>query len=117
MIGSIGMVLRSIAMAAALGIAIGAIFAARGDAFVPSAVIATMYGSSIGVLASLTMPRLRRLLGEMRELSQWFVYAAAMLVIIAVGSAITGVAMIALGYATPSQFWNNYQFGAVISLS
>ena len=110
------MILRSIAMAAALGLVIGAIFAARGDDFLPSAVIATMYGSSIGVLASLTMPRLGRRLGDMRELSQWFVYAGAMLAIIAVGTAITGFAMIALGYSTLSRFWGNYEFGAIMSL-
>ncbi len=110
------MILRSIAMAAALGLVIGAIFAARGDDFLPSAVIATMYGSSIGVLASLAMPRLGRRLGDMRELSQWFVYAGAMLAIIAVGTAITGFAMIALGYSTLSRFWGNYEFGAIMSL-
>jgi hypothetical protein len=116
MIRSALMILRSIALAAALGVFIGAIFAARGDDFLPSAVIATMYGSSIGVLCSLTMPRLSRRLGEMRELSQWFVYAAAMLAIIAVASAITGLAMIAIGYSTFHRFWGNYEFGAIMSL-
>jgi sensor histidine kinase YesM len=110
------MILRSIALAAALGVFVGAILAGRGDDFLPSALISTMYGSSIGVLATLVMPRLGRRLGDMRELSQWFVYAAAMLAIIAVGTALTGFAMIALGYSTLSRFWANYEFGAIMSL-
>ncbi|HET9989784.1 MAG TPA: histidine kinase, partial [Kofleriaceae bacterium] len=55
-------------------------------------------------------------LGDMSELSQWFVYAAAMLAIIAVGSALTGLAMVAVGFATLAGFWSNYEFGAIVSL-
>ena len=116
MIGSVRMVLRSIGMAAALGVLVGAIFAARGDNFAISWLISTLYGSSIGVLASLVFPRLGRRLGDMRELSQWFVYAGTMLVIIAVGTALTGLAMIALGLSTFERFWGNYEFGAIVSL-
>ena len=110
------MVWRIIALAAALGLVISAIFAARGDNFWISWLIATMYGTSIGVLASLVFGRLRHRTGEMRELSQWFVYAGAMLVIIAVGSALTGLAMVALGLGTLATFWANYEFGVVVSL-
>jgi LytS/YehU family sensor histidine kinase len=75
-----------------------------------------MYGTSIGGLSMVVMPLLGRRLGEMRELSQWFVYAGAMLAIIAVGSALTGLAMVAIGFATLERFWANYEFGAVVSL-
>jgi signal transduction histidine kinase len=110
------MVLRTLGLAAALGVVIAAIFAARGDDFLISWFIATLYGSSIGLLASAVFPLLRRRLGDMRELSQWFVYAGAMLAIIAVGSALTGLAMIALGLSTFDGFWRNYEFGAIVSL-
>jgi two-component system sensor histidine kinase AlgZ len=110
------MVLRTIAFAAALGLMIAGVFAARGDDFWISWLIATMYGSSIGVLAGVVMKPLRGRLGAMRELSQWFVYAGAMLVVIAVGSALTGLAIVALGFSTFGMFWANFQFGVVISL-
>jgi signal transduction histidine kinase len=111
------MVLRTIGLAAALGVVIAAIFAARGDGFLISWFIATLYGSSIGLLASAVFPLLRRRLGDMRELSQWFIYAGAMLATIAVGSALTGLAMIALGFSTFAWFWRNYEFGAIVSLA
>lgn len=110
------MVWRTIALAAALGLGIAGIFAARGDDFLLSWLISIMYGTSIGLLAQLVFGRLRQRVGEMRELSQWFLYAGAMLAIIAVGSAITGLAMVALGLGTLATFWNNYEFGAIISL-
>jgi signal transduction histidine kinase len=110
------MVLRSIGLAAALGLVISAIFVARGDDFLINFVISTLYGSSIGVPASLIFPRLKHRLGDMRELSQWFVYAGVMLAIIAAGSALTGLAMIALGLSTFARFWGNYEFGAIVSL-
>ena len=120
MIRSLGMalrmVLRTIALAAARGLLIAALFAGLHGAFLVSWIIGTMYGTSIGLLAMVVMPRLRSRLGDMSELSQWFVYAAVMLAIIAVGSALTGLAMVAIGFATLAGFWGNYEFGAIVSL-
>ena len=110
------MVLRTIALAAALGLLIAVLFAGLHGPFFASWIIGTMYGSSIGLLSIVVMPPLRRHLGDMSELSQWFVYAAAMLAIIAVGSALTGLAMVAIGFATLAGFWANYEFGAIVSL-
>ena len=110
------MVLRTIALAAALGLLIAVLFAGLHGQFLVSWIIGTMYGTSIGLLAMVVMPLLRRRLGDMSELSQWFVYAAAMLAIIAVGSALTGLAMVAVGFATLAGFWDNYEFGAIVSL-
>jgi signal transduction histidine kinase len=92
------------------------LFSGFHGAFFASWLIGTMYGTSIGGLSTLVMPMLGRRLGDMRELSQWFVYAAAMLAIIAVGSAVTGLAMVVIGFATLERFWANYEFGAVVSL-
>jgi signal transduction histidine kinase len=108
--------LQTIALAAALGLPIAVLFSGFHGRFFASWLIGTMYGTSIGGLAMAVMPLLRRRLGDMSELSQWFVYAAAMLAIIAVGSALTGLAMVAIGFATLAGFWTNYEFGAVISL-
>ena len=108
---------RTIGLAAAMGLVIAVIFAVNGGNFVASWVIATMYGTSIGVPAKLVLPRLKRRIGGMRELGQWFVYIAVMLAIIAVSSALVGFAMVAVGYARLSQFWNNYEFGALVSLT
>ncbi|MBV8757831.1 MAG: histidine kinase [Deltaproteobacteria bacterium] len=109
--------LRTIGLAAAMGLVMAVIFAANGGNFVASWLIATMYGTTIGVPAKLLLPRLKRQLGGMRELGQWFVYIAVMLAIIAVASAVTGLAMVALGFARLSQFWGNYEFGALVSLT
>ena len=109
-------VLQTIALSGVLGLLIAVLFSGLQGRFFASWLIGTMYGSSIGLLAMAVMPRLRLRLGDMSELSQWFVYAAAMLAIIAVGSALTGLAMVALGFATLSRFWDNYEFGAVVSL-
>jgi signal transduction histidine kinase len=121
MIGSLGMalrmVVRTIALAAVLGLVIAVLFSGLHGAFLVSWIIGTMYGTSIGLLAMVAMPLLRRRLGDMSELSQWFVYAAAMLAIIAVGTAITGLAMVAIGFATLTEFWSNYEFGALVSLT
>jgi signal transduction histidine kinase len=108
--------LLTVALAAVLGLLIAVLFSGLHGRFLASWLIGTMYGTSIGVLAMIVMPLLRRRLGDMRELSQWFVYAAAMLAIIAVGSALTGLAMVAIGFATLGRFWANYEFGAVVSL-
>ena len=120
MIRSLGMALRrllqTIALAAVLGLLIAVLFSGLHGAFFTSWIIGTMYGTSIGVLAMVAMPLLRRRLGDMSELSQWFVYAAVMLAIIAVGSALTGLAMVAVGFATLGGFWANYEFGAIVSL-
>lgn len=108
---------RTIALSAALGLVIAVIFAVNGASFGASWVIATMYGTAIGVPARLVMPRMKRRVGGMRELGQWFVYIAVMLVIIAVASAVVGLAMVALGYTRLDQFWGQYEFGAIVSLT
>ncbi len=110
-------VLRTIVLAAAMGLVIAVIFAVNRGNFVASWVIATMYGSAIGVPAKLVLPRLKRRLGGMRELGQWFVYIAVMLAIIAVASAAVGLAMVGLGFARLSHFWGNYEFGGLVSLT
>lgn len=109
--------LRTIGFAAALGLAIAAIFAAAGGGFFVSWLIATMYGTAIGLPSKLVLPRLKRQLGGMRELNQWFVYGAVMLAIVAVGTAAVGLALVALRFARFDQFWGNYEFGALISLA
>src|SRR3569623_1829071 len=53
----------------------------------------------------------------MRERGQWFAAGAGMLAIIAVASAVGGLAMVARGLARLDQFWGNYEFGALISLA
>ena len=113
---SLRRVLLTIGLAGVLGLLIAVLFSGLHGRFLASWLIGTMYGSSIGLLAMTVMPLLRRHLGDMSELSQWFVYAAAMLAIIAVGSAVTGLAMVALGFATLARFWDNYEFGAIVSL-
>ena len=109
-------VLQTIGMAVLLGLPIAVLFSGFDGRFFASWLIGTMYGASIGLLATFVLPLLRLRLGDMSELSQWFVYAAVMLAIIAVGSALTGLAIVAIGLATLSRFWANYEFGAVVSL-
>jgi len=108
---------RTIGLAAALGLVLAVIFTANGGNFAISWLIGTMYGSAIGVPAKLILPRLKRRVGAMRELGQWFAFGAVMLAIIAVSSAVVGLAMVALGLARLDQFWGNYEFGALISLA
>lgn len=109
-------VARTIGLAATIGLVLGGLFAARGDSFWLSWLISTLYGTSIGVPATLVLPRMRAQLGTMRELSQWFVYGGVMLAITAAGSAITGLVMVALGLVPLHAFWNSYRFGFGISL-
>jgi signal transduction histidine kinase len=110
------MVIRAIGLAAALGLVIAGIFTMRGDDFWMSWLIATMYGSSIGVPAVFVFDKLRERLGTMRELSQWFVYCGAMLALIAFGSAVTGLALVAMRVIPLDAFWNSYRFGFAVSL-
>ena len=108
--------IRAIGLAAALGLVIAGIFAARGDDFWLSWLIATMYGSSIGLPAMFVFDRLGERLGTMRELAQWFVYCGAMLALIAFGSAVTGLAMVAMRLIPLAAFWGSYKFGFAVSL-
>lgn len=109
-------VVRAIALAAVLGIVVAGIFTARGDDFWLSWLISTLYGTSIGVPAVVVLGRLRRRLGAMRELSQWFVYSGAMLALIAAGSAVTGLVLVALGVVPLGALWDTYRFGFAVSL-
>lgn len=109
-------VVRAIVLAAVLGLVIAGIFTARGDDFWPSWLISTIYGTSIGLPAVIVFDRLRGRLGTMREMSQWFVYTGTMLGVIAFGSAVTGLVLVAIGWVPLPAFWDTYRFGFAVSL-
>lgn len=107
---------RAVVLAAVLGLVIAGIFTVRGDDFWPSWLISTIYGTSIGVPAVVVFDRLRRRLGTMREMSQWFVYSGTMLAVIGFGSAVTGLVLVVLGFVPLPAFWDTYRFGFAVSL-
>jgi len=109
-------IVRSIVLAAVLGVAIAGIFAARGDDFWLSWLVSTLYGTSIGLPAVIVFDRLRGRLGTMRELSQWFVYSGTMLALIVAGSAVTGLVLVAVGLVPLAAFWDTFRFGFAVSL-
>jgi two-component system, LytTR family, sensor histidine kinase AlgZ len=112
-------VLRTLAIGMGLGVIVSAIFTASNGwhHFGQSWVISVMYSLSIGVPAKLVFsavgPRLHSRTGRF----QWLTYLGLLLVMIALGSLVTGLANVAIGWLDLEDFWAAYFFGFKIALA
>lgn len=110
---------RTLAICAASGLAVGAIFAARGGLadLAISATISTMYAVAIGVPSMVTFRVLRPRLAGKPELAQWLAYLGVLVAVSAVGTLVAGLAIVGIGWNTLDDFWASYLVGFKIALA
>jgi len=99
------------------GAVIAAIFAARGDDFLISWPISTLYSLSIGIPAKLAIHRLRPRVLDKPELVQWLAFLAAVLGCSAVGTLFVGLVLVAVGLAPLAELWAVYVNGFKIAFA
>lgn len=104
-----------------LGSVIGALLsAARGGTlgdFAATAAISMLYSAAIGLPAMLVFRWLPARVRERAEITQWLIYAGAILVISAAGTLIAGLILVAVRLATLAELWDSYFRGVQIALA
>ena len=112
-------VVRTVAAAVVLSLAIALMFTPREPSlarFAVNACVSLMYSLSIGVPATLIFGRLKPRLGR-SAFGQWAIYLSVLIAIVLIASLVVGLVLVAIGLVEPSQLWGQYEGGLIVSLA